>query len=599
MFIVKKLKYPMRFYFLFALALLSGILGYLYFTNKDDLSRIDPVYDTTLPEIKERYPLIVVGTEPEGIAAAVSAARLGVKTLLVDTHPRVGGLMTLGALNSIDINRDREHSKTVVGGIFEEFFDQVEGSSFDIVTAEKVFYRMVHNEEKLTLLTEMEQIHPIMDEKRVIGLRITKGSLTRTIYADRIIDATQDADIAYEAGATFTVGQTDFGGPESGMAVTLVFKLKNVDWDAIVRFLKDDRDPNTGADKHSAWGYGQVMKGFISDNPNIRMRGLNIGLQNDGSVLINAMHIFGVNGLDPQSKENAMRQAKAELPNIIRYLREHAIGFENTVLSGTAEELYVRETRHLIAEYQLTIDDVLENRDFLDKIVIGSYPVDVQAASIKDHGNIIGDPEHYGVPFGSLVPLRVDHLLVVGRSAGYDSLANGSARTIPVGMGEGEAAGVAAAFSMKENKDFHTIAKSLTDVQAIQATLKQQGAILDTWKEEYPLKGEWIYPSIRYLRFKGVIAGGYQNDYQLDQPITRFRFYHVLFEGARRYGIPLNLTPQEAPNDKSPITSTEVLRLLARLQISAPLPDDIGSLLTAEQVSNEAAYAFIHWVLTH
>ena len=84
---------------------------------------------------------------------------------------------------------------------------------------------------------------------------------------------------------------------------------------------------------------------------------------------------------------------------------------------------------------------MLENRDQWDKIAIGAYPVDVQPTATQTYGTVIGSPDRYAVPFRSLVPLKVDNLLVVGRSASYTSLAAGSARVIPLGMAEGEAAG--------------------------------------------------------------------------------------------------------------------------------------------------------------
>ena len=74
------------------------------------------------------------------------------------------------------------------------------------------------------------------------------------------------------------------------------------------------------------------------------------------------------------------------------YVRENFVGFENAELVGTAEQLYVQESRHIIGEYQLTIDDVLENRDHWDRIAIGSYPVDVQPTAVQRWGTVIGNP---------------------------------------------------------------------------------------------------------------------------------------------------------------------------------------------------------------
>src|SRR5690606_4508426 len=106
-------------------------------------------------------------------------------------------------------------------------------------------------------------------------------------------------------------------------------------------------------------------------------------------------------------------------------------------------ELYVRETRHIKAFYQLPISDVWENKDHWDSIAFGSYPVDMQATTPKGKDEIVVNPKQYAIPFRSLVPIGKENLLVASRSSGYSSLAAGSARIIPTGMSTGEAAGVA------------------------------------------------------------------------------------------------------------------------------------------------------------
>ena len=188
-----------------------------------------------------------------------------------------------------------------------------------------------------------------------------------------------------------------------------------------------------GATKKMAWGYTEEGYGYEPQDKMMRLRGFNVARQDNGNVLINALIIFGVDVLDPESKAEGIARGQRELEYILPYIRENFAGFEKAQLAGTAEQLYVRESRHIIGEYQLTIDDVLENRDQWDKIAIGSYPVDVQPTATQRYGTVIGSPDRYAVPFRSLVPLAVDDLLVVGRSASYKSLAAGSARVIPLG----------------------------------------------------------------------------------------------------------------------------------------------------------------------
>ena len=96
------------------------------------------------------YDVIVVGSDPEGIAAALSAARNGMKTLLLSKDSTPGGLYTLGALNFIDVPETRDGT-LLVGGIYEEFVNAVGGSGFDIVNAANVFNDMLTAEDNLTV----------------------------------------------------------------------------------------------------------------------------------------------------------------------------------------------------------------------------------------------------------------------------------------------------------------------------------------------------------------------------------------------------------------------------------------------------------------
>ena len=238
----------------------------------------------------------------------------------------------------------------------------------------------------------------------------------------------------------------------------------------------------------------------------MRLRGFNIARQNNGNVLINALIIFGVDPLSEESKAEGIARAQAEMEYLIPYIRENFAGFEKAELVKTAEQLYVRESRHIIGEYQLTIDDVLENRDQWDKIAIGAYPVDVQPTAAQTYGTVIGSPDRYAIPFRCLVPLKVDNLLVVGRSASYMSLAAGSARVIPIGMAEGEAAGVAAAYSVNNQMDFRTMSQEKTAIASVQEALKKQGAYLEDFEVHEAFMDHWAYPGVKVLRSLGIFG---------------------------------------------------------------------------------------------
>jgi hypothetical protein len=483
-------------------------------------------------KIKDTYDVIVAGTDPEGIAAAVSAARNGLSVLLVDGKNReiLGGLMTLGWLNTIDMNRTHDQHGVFNKGIFSEWFSKIEGDSFDVITAANAFKELVKNEKNIDLLLKTREINPLMatagtgNVNMVIqGVQIVKEDGSKqTITAKSVIDATQDADLAAAAGVPFTYGREDLGDPGAKMAVTLVFRLKNITpevWKQIQSRLNGHNDPDTGANEVSAWGYKEMYSYPELNKGKAKMRGLNIGRQSNNTMLINALQIFGIDGLDPKSREEAMNIGKSEIVHVVDYMKQHFPEFANVELDSAAPELYVRETRHIMGEYRLHILDVLENKDQWDRIAFGSYPVDIQRLAATDSGAVMGKPVQYAVPFRSIVPLKVDRLLVVGRSASYDTLPHGSARVIPTGMAEGEAAGAAAKLALEKNITFRQLAESKEDVVQLQEHLNQQGMELKPFSiKPQPFMLHKEYAGLKTAINLALTAGGHKNDFHLDDP---------------------------------------------------------------------------------
>lgn len=520
--------------------------------------------------IKESYDLIVVGSDPEGVAAALSGARNGLSTLLVDTRPVLGGLMTVGWLNTIDMSYGPQ-CEILNGGIFSEFFSQLEGDSFDVQTATNVFHQMVNEEENLDVLMQMEKVEPVLEKGRrldqVKGVNITVNGDVQEISAFAVIDATQDADLAALAGVPYTYGQADFGRPERNMAVTLVFRLEGItsqDWSNIMYYLNyKDRDRNSGANYRSAWGFGNEAESYNPMSERVSLRGLNVGLQNDGSVLINALHIFDVYPLRAESKEQARTRAIMELPRVIEFINREIPGFANARLAGVATELYVRESRHILGEYRLTIEDVLENRDFYDRVAFGSYPVDVQSTSVRDRGYVVGNPVKYAVPFRCLIPQGVENLLVVGRSASFDSLAAGSARTIPVGMAAGQSAGAAVALSMEEKKSFRELAQSTHHMEKLQQRLNEQGMALEPFEiPPHEVIGHWAYSGLKFMRGLGIARGGYNNDYGMDLIMDTGEFLNVLLEAAMQTEAKIQFVRPQLPGGE--LNIYQVARVFCR-----------------------------------
>jgi hypothetical protein len=493
--------------------------------------------------IASEYDVIVAGTDPEGIVAAISAARNGLKVLLTEDRDRpiLGGLMTLGWLNSLDLNkapvsyRFWNNPVYLDKGLFQEWYNGIRGTSFDVNHAANLFYRMVSSEPNIDLLMMVRKMEPLMEGNHVVGMDLVKenGEEIR-VRTKAIIDATQDADIAVAAGAAYTLGREDIGEPDGQMAVTLVFKLSGVTG-KVWHGLKQHK--NTGFDNRSIWGYQDAREYASSDPSRVKIRSLNIGREDGDTVLINSMQIYGIDPLDPESLKEGMRIGEKEAPLIVDFLKKKFKEFRNVEFAGTAPELYVRESRHIQGEYRLTMSDLMENRDHWDAIAYGSYEVDIQSLNANNKGSIMMVPEQYGVPFRCLVPLKVDGLLVVGRSASFDTLPHGSARVIPLGMATGQAAGAAVKLALDRGVTLRDLSKSADGIAELRHRLTKQG--MDLKMRSFPTPAY-----ANHKDYQGLLAatshfltiGGYSNDgWNLDEASNPKRFASQIRIVQKRY----------------------------------------------------------------
>lgn len=511
------------------------------------------------------YDVIVVGSDPEGIAAALSAARNGMKTLLLSKDSTPGGLYTLGALNFIDVPETRDGT-LLVGGIYEEFVNAVGGSGFDIVNAANVFNDMLTAEDNLTVRYGAKFQEPVMNGNTITGVTVLEeGDMLVTYNAPYIIDATQDGDVAAAAGAPYTYAGEDIGERDREMGVTLVFRLSGVDWEKVSEFVQTPEDGESaaegGVNGNLAWGYSTEGYAYEPEDGAMRLRGFNIARQANGDVLINALVIFDVDALDAESRAEGIARGQKELPRIVEYMNENCVGFEKAELADTAEQLYVRETRHIRCEDTLTIDDVLENRSQEAAIAVSNYPVDVQATKTQTYGTVVGFPDQYEIGLGSLIPQNIDGLMIVGRAAGYTSMAAGSARIVPTGMACAQAAGVAARVALEDEniRVLRDLLASDADIAEIQQLLRDQGARLDHTETHEAVMDHWAYDGLKVIRSMGFADGGYDNDYRLDETVSGPRFANMMNTVVKKSG--LALEPRIAVNEET--NNEEMLTALA------------------------------------
>ena len=433
------------------------------------------------PTCTEKTPVLVVGGTPAGVAAAIAAARLGSPVILTEARPYLGGDLTGAMLNMFDMNFG-PNRLNLSQGIFLEIYHQL-GMTFDVELAKHVFLQAVRREPliSLHLLTRPAQV--VVDGGRIAAV-VTEGPgahQRETICGKRIVDATDDADIAAMAGVPYTLGREGSGVDRAMQAATLVFELSGVNWHDVLAYIAAYRGrlgTRGGIYHGNVWGYGEIMRGYHPTQPGLGIYDLNIGRQNDTSVLINGLLIYGVDGTDPASVAEAMQRARVELPRLIAYLRARAPGFENADLVRTADYLYIRETRHIQGLQLLTAQDIVNSRVFWDAVGVASYPIDLHPYRPGELNPWSAQRFVYTIPLGALVPLAIDNLLVASRSISASYEAAGSARVVPTTMEEGQAAGAAAVLSIESKQLIPRFAGQPSLVHELQSTLHAQGAYL-------------------------------------------------------------------------------------------------------------------------
>ncbi len=478
------------------------------------------------------YDVVVIGSDPEGISAAISSSRNHSRVLLIDTRRHVGGLYTSGMLSMLDMNYSASNTfATVNEGFFKEFYSHAADSgNIDILKTKNYFTQLLESE-KVTTVLKATDITPIKQNNKVVGLSYMKDGTVFYVKGKVFIDASTDAKFARSSGVPYKVGREELGMKNEYAAATLVFSVKGANWDKIKNYLNADGCIHTGANKKAAWGYPHMIN-YTSVSKAFQLRSLNLSLQDDGSVVINAFQIFNTNSLDENNIQQNYQSAIKELPAIIKFLNENAVGFENAHLYRYADELYIREGVRIVGEYTLTGEDLFNNVDFKNKIAYGSYPMDLQSTK-KDQsgGTILTARNIYTIPITIMVPKLVDNLLVVGRCASYDPIAHSSARTVPVGMALGQVAGVLASYSIDHALSVRTCSLNNLHVKNIQDNLVKSGVKLDTpLNSLHPERSSWAYPYIVSLRKKALLSMAYQfkNDYRCTEIATSETISRIL-----------------------------------------------------------------------
>jgi hypothetical protein len=427
-------------------------------------------------------PVYVAGATPSGVAAAVTVARIGQPVLLTEARAYPGGDLTGPMLNMFDMDFG-PNDEQLAQGVFLDIYNKL-GLTFDVEYAKKVFRQELHQEPLITTQYDERPIAVAMDGERIqkVVLENTQTRVQETVCAKRVVDATDDADLAAMAGVPYTLGRESSGIDRAMMSATLMFELGGVHWRQVVSYVtgvrRHQRLGAAGSYHGNVWGYAALMQEYHPAQADVAIYDLNLGLQNDGSVLVNGLLLFGVDGTDPGSVDRAMRRGRDELTPLVEYLREMAPGFEQAYLIRSADYLYIRETRHMRGLYTLGLQDLVTGRVFWDAVGVASYPIDLHPYRPGEFSPFAARRYLYTIPLRALVPYGVSNLLLASRSISATYEAAGSARVVPTTMEEGQAAGAAAVISILNKVSVPQMTAMPDLVHALQAALHDQGAYL-------------------------------------------------------------------------------------------------------------------------
>lgn len=509
-----KKKNKIRLIISLVLISLAIILGYI-FINKAKSN------NTTFETQKDKGKnIIVLGSEPEAITAAVTAARLGYTVNMITEDEQLGGLFTEGMLTALDLNYVNG-SDILHEGFFTEFYNAASnGHNLDLIKTQEFFDQVIKHK-NINLVKGVTDITPIVskdNKNKAIGVSYEKDGKTIKVNGEYIFDGSYEAEYTRKMGAEYRTGRSEFGLPDEYAAAGVMFSVENTNWKEISKALKHDDDPHTGVTGNAAWGFAE-MYNYQPKNDLLKMRGLNISRQDDGSIVLNALLAFKVDPLNKDSYNNIIELAKEEVPHIVEYMKEHLPGFENATPGKVAEDLYIREGVRIVGDYTLNGYDIIAHSTFKDAVGFGSYPSDLQTPDKDGYGNAMNGNSIYEIPLSTMLPKNIDNVVVLGRCTSLDIVAHGSARTVPVLMSMAQGAVHAVDYALTNDLSLREVRDNYMD--DVHKEMKDLGKMKFPNMPENPYKGHYAEQAIKHLRIRGLLGSKYKDSMPLDEKATK------------------------------------------------------------------------------
>jgi len=420
--------------------------------------------------------VLVTGGGPAGTAAAIAAARLGARVMLVERYNHLGGLSTGGLVIWIDRMTDW-HGKPVITGLAQEFFerlpkDAVMGppraswGSKDAATAAywaqrtaayhgivtwsptldpealKTLSMQMVTEQTVQLALHSWAAQAVVEDGAMRGAIFESKEGRQAIFAKVVVDTTGDADLIARANLPL---ENDIDNEDIHHCMNTAFLFGGVDMERWLKFRASDPDGFSQFMAQGRKALGFFEKPFTSWRNDVA---LFMGPRLSG---YSAVNVDDLTAVDIKSRELTVGH--------LDVYRKHAPGFENAFLMLGAPQIGVRHSRRVIGEGKVTRAEWSAGRVWDDEIGV-SPSLSPKFPSVS-------------IPYGALVPKGIDGVLVAGRHISSDANSHTFLREIPQCWVTGQAAGVAAALAANTG----TKPREL-DPREIQRQLMKQGVYL-------------------------------------------------------------------------------------------------------------------------
>lgn len=396
--------------------------------------------------------VLVIGGGCAGAAAALAAARAGAKTLLVEKAPFAGGIITSVGLPYFDGIAHIDSKRVVVRGIALELLSKSGVCAPDVQILPKhnptipntfefkLLLDRLFAEQKanLRVLFNSFACEVVEQGGRIEAVHVANKDGLVTIKPKVVIDCSGDADVAAWAGAPFEQNS-------EVQPLTLHFRIGNVIPNA--RLSSDCRTALAEAQRRGElpYYYGPGVM-FLFGKNEVYIHGIRVP----------------ANPTDAADLSRAEAQGRADAHVMFRAWKRDVPAFKDAYFMEAYPWIGVRESRRIIGQHVLSEDDLMKSRRFDDAVATGCWYLDLHpnktvAGSANDFDPKKVQPSAYDIPYRALVPQKIGNLLVAGRCHSATRGAHASTRVTATAMAMGEAAGIAAALSLKLKTEVSTL----------------------------------------------------------------------------------------------------------------------------------------------